>query len=475
MRLAFLNPQGNFDKNDSYLTEHPDFGGQLVYVKEICKALVKLGVKVDIITRKIVDPDWHGFSSDIDYYGDSGEDLRIVRIAFGGDRFLNKEKLWHYLNEYADNIIKFYNGDLPDFVTSHYGDGGYSAVLLKHKAGMHYSFTAHSLGAQKLDKLGTNEANFKEMDEKYQFSKRIMAERLTMKYADKIFTSTKQERFKQYSHELYSGTVDVDNDNKFCVSPPGINTVIFNRTINDMDRAFHNRIKQESKPQDKPHIVLSSRLDEKKNHIGVVKAYAESEELQKISNLAIFLRGIDNPYVDVDNLPDKEKGILTDLLIHIKDKHLENNVCFLNLKSQKELASAYKYFAGLNSVFALSAYHEPFGLAPIEAAACGLAVVATQNGGPSEIFEDGSGILIDPYNTNVITTGLIRGIRNAKHYAKIGEQRVISKYTWDKTAEKYLEAIEDAIRNKDRSPELETIPPTLDASGRILDYLKSKQ
>ena len=35
MRIAFLNPQGNFDPEDSYWTEHPDFGGQLVYVKQV--------------------------------------------------------------------------------------------------------------------------------------------------------------------------------------------------------------------------------------------------------------------------------------------------------------------------------------------------------------------------------------------------------------------------------------------------------
>lgn|GEM_PF-4670272 len=33
MHIAFLNPQGNFDLADRYWTEHPDFGGQLVYVK----------------------------------------------------------------------------------------------------------------------------------------------------------------------------------------------------------------------------------------------------------------------------------------------------------------------------------------------------------------------------------------------------------------------------------------------------------
>jgi hypothetical protein len=35
MRIAFLNPQGIFDPEDSYWTEGPDFGNQLVYVKQV--------------------------------------------------------------------------------------------------------------------------------------------------------------------------------------------------------------------------------------------------------------------------------------------------------------------------------------------------------------------------------------------------------------------------------------------------------
>ena len=41
MHIIFLNPQGNFDPEDSHLTEHPDFGGQLVYVKELAQAMAE--------------------------------------------------------------------------------------------------------------------------------------------------------------------------------------------------------------------------------------------------------------------------------------------------------------------------------------------------------------------------------------------------------------------------------------------------
>jgi len=58
MFIAFLNPQGNFDPHDSYWTQHPDFGGQLVYVKEVALALARRGHRVDVVTRQIADPGW---------------------------------------------------------------------------------------------------------------------------------------------------------------------------------------------------------------------------------------------------------------------------------------------------------------------------------------------------------------------------------------------------------------------------------
>ena len=63
MHIAFLNPQGNFDPEDSHLTEHPDFGGQLVYVKEVACAMAEMGHKVDILTRRVLDHEIYGLTS----------------------------------------------------------------------------------------------------------------------------------------------------------------------------------------------------------------------------------------------------------------------------------------------------------------------------------------------------------------------------------------------------------------------------
>ncbi|MFQ5543850.1 MAG: glycosyltransferase [Nitrospiria bacterium] len=447
MHIIFLNPQGNFDQNDSFWTEHPDFGGQLVYVKEICIALAKLGVKVDIVTRRIDDSDWPQFSKVFDTYTGHEENLRIVRIDCGGPKFLNKEQLWEHLDAFTDNIISFYGDAFPDFATAHYGDGGYCGVLLKKKAGLDFSFTGHSLGAQKLGKLGMTLENFDRMNQRYHFSKRIVAENLSMRHASQIITSTSQERFEQYAHPLYQNAVDVDNPSKFSVIPPGVNTRVFNCDKSKADTPIFQAIEDKLKERKKPSIILSSRLDVKKNMIGVVKAYALSKQLQTKANLCIFIRGVDDPYSDISGLKSSEQQILQPILDIIIQNKLRDKVFFLDIRSQKELAATYRYFAALGSLFALTAFYEPFGLAPIEAAACGLAVVATKNGGPSEVFEDGSGILVDPFDEKEIAEGLLKGIERYHHYSELGVERVKTKYTWEKTAEAYLEVIQECTQS----------------------------
>ncbi len=468
MRVAFLNPQGNFDPADSYWTAHPDFGGQLVYVKEVALALAELGVQVDIVTRRIRDPNWPEFSGDVEYYEGFADNPRILRIPCGGDAFLAKEALWPCLAEFIDNLIELYAGDLPDFTTAHYADGGYCAALMQNKTGLGFTFTGHSLGAQKMDKLGVNAENAAQMEKTFRFSKRIHAERLSMERASTIITSTSQERMEQYSHPLYASAVDVHDDARFAVIPPGVNTKVFTTEEQPRDQAVKEKLLGRTSANPKPYIIVSSRLDHKKNIAGVVNAYVSNHALQQRARLAIVIRGVDDPYKQVSTLPQSEQEVLRPILKTVEAAQLKDNVDFLNLKSQQELAGAYRTLAQRGSVFALTSFYEPFGLAPIEAAACGLAVVATKNGGPSEIFLDEAGVLVDPADTQDIARGLAEALEHYEGYADRGRRRVAEKYTWRATAAGYLEVMEWGIKQKRGA--VQSIPE-LDCAERISAYL----
>jgi len=469
MHILFFNPQGNFDEADSYLTEHPDFGGQLVYVKEIAMAMVAAGHKVDIVTRRIIDPEWPQFSASIDYYNDHAPDLRIVRMPCGGDSFLAKEQLWDHLPEFVDETVKFYGQDLPDFVTAHYADGGYCAALMQAATGLGFTFTGHSLGAQKLDKLGTNRDNADEMEKRFLFSRRIDAERLAMERAFRIITSTLQERMEQYAHPLYLAAVDVNDDGKFSVIPPGVNLKVFNVEGGEVDLVVEEKLRTQLKNPDQPHLLISSRIDEKKNIGNAVAAWVNTPGLVERTGLVVCVRGVDDPWEDTSSLSPEEQLVLQAVLEMIESAGLRERVDFLNIPSQAELAATYRYLARRKSVFVLPSVYEPFGLAPIEAAACGLACVATKNGGPSEIFEDGSGVLVDPFDVDDIARGLADALDRQEDLSARGRERVLAMYTWDKTAAGYLSVIRDGARS---GPVTAPPVPALDASERINTYLE---
>jgi sucrose-phosphate synthase len=456
MHVAFINPQGNFDPDDSYWTAHPDFGGQLVYVKELALAMGNLGHKVDIVTRRVIDPDWPEFASDIDAYPDA-PNVRILRVPCGPDTFLPKEDLWPFLGtEFVPRLLELYEreGSLPDAVTAHYGDGGLCAVLIEERTGIPFSFTAHSLGAQKMDKMRIARTDIADVDARYHFSSRIVAERLAMNRSNVNVTSTSQERFNQYTHNAYRGSVDPTDDTRFAAVPPGVALHIFDKSARYEDEeAVHDHVRASLERDLRPDrvglpcVVASSRLDLKKNHLALVEAFAGSPTLRDSANLVILTGNLENPLEDYGTAKDEERAVLDSLMEVIDRARLRGEVSMFAVRGQRALAATYRHLAGQRSVFALTALYEPFGLAPLEAMAAGLPAVVTKFGGPSESMREGDeeyGILVDPTDPEDVGAGLhtlTSSPERWERYAEAGYERVLARYTWEKTAEGYLEAI----------------------------------
>lgn len=481
MHILFLNPQGNFDPQDRYWTEHPDFGGQLVYVKEIALAMSELGHTVDIVTRRFNDPELSGFETAIDHYKDY-PNARIVRIHAGPDLFIDKEKLWPFLSEWVDHIITFYQeeGRSIDFITTHYGDGGYAGALLASWLNVPYSFTGHSLGAQKMDKLKVSKDNADQMQARYFFADRLMAERIAIQNASLIFTSTAQEKDEQYNHFAYQD-ISKEKPDAFVVAAPGVNERVFGmnalnaeeeQTYTQIKNALHRDIK--TSRLNLPYIVLASRLDQKKNHLGLLEAYAKDVSLQAKANIAISLRGVEDAFSSYDALKNEEK-LLMDQLMHVIDTHhLKGMVSFINIMSQGALAASYRYFAKQQSVFCLTSTYEPFGLAPIEAMCAGLPAAVTKYGGPADVLKSGNesfGVLLDVNDHFDIARGLHEIIDHHSTYQAQGLKRVETSYTWKATAKKYLESM-DGIRINYK-PKKNTWPKDVPAQCDAMNVLNT--
>jgi len=485
MHIAFLNPQGNFDSKDTGWTLHPDFGGQLVYVKELALELGKLGHSVDIITRQIIDPNWTEFCNKTDRYSNR-DNVKILRIPCGPKTFLPKEQLWPHLDSWVKNVLSYYRKrKLPDIFTTHYGDGGFTGILIKNFTGIPFTFTGHSLGAQKMDKFIDSPEAFEKWVEQYQFEKRIAAERLSMHYCSRIFTSTHLERKTQYSHHLYQNYINID-ENIFCLAPPGVNLKIFhsekagnNSHTNDKIQSAINR-DISSNRRSLPMVVCSSRLDRKKNHYNLVQAWTENQNLRASANLMIIIRGTENPLREWKSTFSGEARIIFSELVQLIEQHnLHDCIAGIELINQNELANCYRYLANnMQGIFALTALFEPFGLAPLEAMACGLPTVVTKNGGPSEsLVKNGMklSMLIDPQNPKDIANAIL-SLLDKRYWNKMrvdGLAYVNEKYNWRQTANCYHNEFLSILENKQVSKRF--LPDTINSQDLLkIENFKSE-
>ncbi len=461
MRIAFLNPQGNFDPRNSYLASHPDFGGQLVYVREVARTLGKMGHRADIVTRRIVDANWPEFASETDAYP-GHENVRILRVPCGPDRFLPKEELWPYMGEWAEGVARLYRAERswPTLWTGHYADGGLAAALLEEASGTPFTFTGHSLGAWKLDFLLQRDPDaLAEVDARYNFGARIQAERAAMARSAVIVTNSAAERREQYHHPAYRDATDVEDDRRFAVIPPGVNFDIFApgaRSPREEEtrariRGAHERDIDPGR-RSLPAVIAWSRLDPKKNHGALVEAFARHPELRDRANLIIITRGLDDPLRDPDSAPEEERPVLRALISEVERSNLWGCISAFSLSGQTTLAALYRWGTATGGVFCLPAEYEPFGMTVVEAMAVGLPVVATRNGGPRETTDGGrAGLLADPRDPDDIAEQLLRLLSDGETwqaYADRGRQHARARHNWRRTAESYLRLSAEAARGE---------------------------
>jgi sucrose-phosphate synthase len=92
---------------------------------------------------------------------------------------------------------------------------------------------------------------------------------------------------------------------------------------------------------------------------------------------------------------------------------------------------------------------EPFGLTLLEAAASGLPIVATNDGGPQDILEAcQNGLLVDPTDAREMSHSLHRALKDEKRWdrwSRQGLDGVHTNFSWDSHTERYLGAVKKAL------------------------------
>lgn len=445
--IALFSVHGLIRGENLELGRDADTGGQTLYVVELARALAERPEveQVDLFTRRIVDA-----AVDADY-AESEESLgskaRIVRLSAGPDGYIRKELLWDFLDAFADNALDYFraHGRAPNFVHSHYADAGYVGLRIAHQLGVPLVHTGHSLGRVKRRRLLASGLKRDEIESRYNMSRRVEAEEATLEATSLVIVSSHNEIEEQY--ELY----DHYQPERMAVVPPGTDLERFHPPTGEESAApLRETIARFLRDPDKPMILALSRLDERKNIVTLLDAYGDSPDLQAAANLVIVAGNRD----DIRDLDAGPREILGEILALVDYHDLYGRVAYPKQLSPGQIPMLYRLAAMTKGVFVNPALTEPFGLTLIEAAASGLPLVATEDGGPRDIIANcDNGLLIDPLDKADMARALLEIVTDEDNWQRLAEnglKGVQSHYAWHAHATHYLEKLKPILRAAER-------------------------
>jgi sucrose-phosphate synthase len=441
--IALISIHGLVRGQNLELGRDADTGGQTKYVVELARALGEqpsVG-RVDLLTRRVTDP-----AVSADYaqpFEALSDNAQIVRIDCGAEGYLPKEQLWDDLDSFADSTLEYLKQQprLPDILHSHYADAGYVGVRLSSLLGIPLVHTGHSLGRSKRRQLLAAGHSKEALETRYNITRRIEAEETTLGVAERVITSTQQEVLEQYA--LYDHYLP----EHMRVIPPGTDLQQFHPPQgNEPSPPIAVELARFLTEPHKPMILALSRPDPRKNIAELVCAYGESPELQQLANLVIVAGNRD----DIRDLDTGAQEVLNDILLTVDQYDLYGNVAYPKHHQSSDVAELYRLAASSRGVFINPALTEPFGLTLIEAAASGLPIVATDDGGPTDIIGNcQNGYLVNPLDRADIAAKLLQVLTAGEQawasLADNGLQGVRQHYSWQAHVEKYLKVLQPLI------------------------------
>jgi len=458
--IQLFSPHGLIRFHDPEIGRDKDTGGQVKYVLELLESLSQHPQvrKVDLFTRRIMDKRVSSaYAKEIE---NVNEKARIIRMTCGGNTYRPKESLWDYLDEFIDKTIRFIEreDDFPDVVHGHYADGNYLAGQISEVYRIPFMATGHSLGRNKKNILLQEGMTPEKIEETFNMKRRIAVEENLLKTADIIIVSTQNIIDTHYA--LYDNAAA----GRFKVIPPGINNDLFYPFYRLDMPSFKMSIEQEQafyrvnseidrflfNPA-KPLILSIGRADKRKNFETIIQSYGQDKELQTMANLAIFA-GVRK---DISLMPGDEKDILTNLLLLLDKYDLYGKMAIPKKNDPKvEVPEIYRIAARKKGVFINATPGENFGLTIVEAAACGLPVIASPTGGPKEILEQcDNGVLVDVDNPLAIADAIKKVIADPALWEKYSNNGIVATsqlYSWTSFADEYVNVINGLFKQKNK-------------------------
>ncbi len=324
-----------------------DTGGMNVYVLQLARELARRGRRVDVFTR-CHDPD----------------DPQIVQLEDGarvihlkaGPYDTGKYELVNYIPEFLDALYGFQRAEQSryDLIHTHYWLSGRAGMILSREWDCPHFTTFHTLAKTKLRaRAGEREPLLRED-----------IETLVMSDADKIVVSTDEER--EDVIRLYGAP-----ERKIETVPAGVDLSVFS--------PVDQRAARRDLGIEEENVLLYVGRIEPLKGIDVLLRAAPLMECSEDLRLLV-VGGSPGSDAELDRL----KSLASELGI-------DDSVTFTGSVAQSELPTYYS----AADAFVLPSHAESFGLAALEAMACGTPAVVSRVGGLKTFIDSGvSGYLV---------------------------------------------------------------------------------
>lgn len=376
-----------------------DSGGMNVEVRALAEQLGERGVATDIFTRCA--------GRGVPEVERVGPMARVIQVQSGPCAPVAGPELPSLAPAFADGIADR-EADLGpyDLVHSHYWLSGSAGAAAARRWGVPLVTSFHTLAEVKNLAMGVGDPP--------EPLARVAGEKQVIRASDRVVVPTQEEA--HHLIELYGA-----EPGQIRVIPPGVDT-----------GRFHRRDRAESRERlglsGGPVVLFVGRLQGLKGPDLAIRAFAETCRAEPTLMREAMLMLVGGPSGPARG------SVLPWLDGIVAEEGVGDQVRFLPPRAHEELPWVYS----AADVLVMPSRTESFGLAALEAQACGTPVVASRVGGLAHAVRDGSGgYLVDGTDPSAYARVILRVLASDGLAARLSREAVAhaSSLPWEKTAD----------------------------------------
>ncbi len=400
-----------------------DAGGQNVHVAALALGLGARGHQVRVYTRRD--------SIDLPERVELGPGAEVVHVPAGPAEPIAKDEMLPFMPAFGRRMARTWIRDgIPHLVHSHFWMSGIAALEAVRAVDVPVVHTFHALGTVKRRHQGMRDSSP---------AQRLRTEARIGRSVDRVIATCTDE-----IEELDRMGVPIDG---ISVVPCGVDTTLFTPFSSSSPITSSAR-STSSSPSTWPSPRISAapggtaagRLP----HPSLVESHWSGRTLLSVGRL-VERKGVDTVIEALAELPDTQLVIAggpdrNALATDPEATRLRRRAAELGVSDRVRLLGSVPHEAlpGLmrvSDVVVCTPWYEPFGIVPIEAAACGTPVVGAAVGGLLDTIVDGhTGTLVppkDPHATAAAIRQLLDDPARRLAYGRAARQRAVSLYDWE--------------------------------------------